>query len=103
MNPELVEAVWQRGQEMPESDATHWRQDACGAWMRREHYGLKGDFGWKMEKVSPGGGETAENLRPFHWKNGYDIGNSRPRCQLIADRNNVPAERYASPPRKREA
>jgi hypothetical protein len=50
--PELVEAVWAHGRTMPEADAAHWRQDACGAWMRREHFGREdSEFGWKMERV----------------------------------------------------
>jgi hypothetical protein len=103
VNLDLVDAVWQHGRVMPESDAEHWRQDACGAWMKREHYDRKGDFGWKMEKIVAGGEDTADNLRPFHWRNGFDIANGQPHCRLTADRNNVPAEKYASPPRNRDA
>lgn len=33
-NEPLIDAVWQHGRAMPEADAAHWRQDACGAWMR---------------------------------------------------------------------
>ncbi len=96
----LVEAVWQHGRVMPEADPAQWRQDACGAWMRRGHYGHDSDFGWKMERVAPGG---ADNLRPFHCRNAYDISTGKPHCRVSADRSNVPAEKYATPPRNRPA
>lgn len=103
-NPQLVDAVWKHGRAMPEADATEWRQDACGAWMRREHFEHEdSEFGWRMQKVSAGGGDTPENLRPFHLRNQYDIANGRPHCHITADRANVPAEKYARPPRNREA
>jgi len=38
-DPRLIEAVWARGRALPEADPEQWRQDACGAWMRREHFG----------------------------------------------------------------
>jgi hypothetical protein len=77
MRPELIEAVWLHGRVMPEADPEHWRQDACGAWMRREQFGREDtDFGWKIESVVPGGAQTA-------------------------DRSSVPAEKYATPPRNR--
>jgi len=98
---ELVDAAWQHGRVMPEADPAHWRQDACGAWMRREHYGREGDFGWKLARVRADGAETPESVRPFHWRNDYDIGGGRPHCRVSADRAGVPAEKYASPPRNR--
>jgi len=101
-NPQLVEAVWAHGRVMPEADAAHWRQDACGAWMRRESFGREdGDFGWKMERVSPDGADSPDNLRPFNLENSYDIGDGRAHCRITADRAGVPAEKYAAPPRNR--
>lgn len=100
---ELIEAVWGHGRAVPEADAAQWRQDACGAWMRREHFGREdGEFGWKMERVSPGGADSPESLRPFNLRNHYDIANGRQHCRVTADRSNVPAEKYARPPRNRQ-
>ncbi|GAB4483099.1 MAG: hypothetical protein OHK0044_32210 [Burkholderiaceae bacterium] len=99
---ELIEAVWARGRVMPEADGAVWRQDECGAWIRREHFGREdSDFGWKLELVTPGSASEPRNLRPFHWRNGYDVANGQPRCGVVADRSDVPAERYAMPPRNR--
>ncbi len=101
--PELVEAVWAHGRTMPEADAAQWRQDACGAWMRREHLGREdSEFGWKMERVQLGGADSADNLRPFNLRNHYDMANGRQLCRVTADRSNLPAEKYARPPRNRQ-
>jgi hypothetical protein len=99
----LVDAVWLHGRVMPEADPAQWRQDACGAWMRREQYGQEAEFGWKVERIAPGGPDSADNLRPFHRRNGFDVSTGRPHCRLSADRSNVPAEKYATPPRNRPA
>lgn len=100
---ELVEAVWTHGRAVPEADAAHWRQDACGAWIRREHFGRhESEFGWKMARIDAGGADSAENLRPFNLRNDYDIANSRAHCRVMADRSSVPAEEYARPPRNRQ-
>jgi hypothetical protein len=98
----LIDAVWAHGRAMPEADPAHWRQDACGAWMRREHFGREdSEFGWKMERVSVDGKASAVNLRPFNIRNGYDVANGRVHRRLAADRSSVPAEKYARPPRNR--
>lgn len=96
----IIEAVWQHGRAMPEADAAIWRQDACGAWMMREHFGhANSEFGWKIERVAVDGEGDAGLLRPFNWRNHFDIANARPHCAITADRSNVPAERQARPPR----
>jgi len=96
---ELIDSVWERGRVMPEADPQVWRQDACGAWMKREHFEREdSDFGWKMESLSSG---DSGSLRPFNVRNHYDIGAGRAQCHATADRSKVPAEKYASPPRNR--
>lgn len=102
MKPELMDAVWEHGRVMPEADSTLWRQDACGAWMRRDCFGRgNSEFGWKIEKVASGQEDSAAVLRPFNVRNSYDIANGRPHCCATADRSSVPAEKYARPPRNR--
>lgn len=101
-NRALLDAVWAHGRAMPEADPAQWRQDACGAWMRREHYGREDSpFGWKMERVRVNGGTSAETLRPFNIRNGYDVANRHARHRVTADRSSIPAEKYAWPPRNR--
>ena len=100
---EIVDAVWQHGRVMPEGDAATWRQDACGAWIRRTQFGEEhAEFGWKIEKITAGDPATAENLRPFHCRNRYDVANNTPHCQMTADRTDAPAVEYVRPPRNRQ-
>jgi hypothetical protein len=103
-NLKLIEAVWRQGRAVPLADPAQWRQDACGAWMRREQFGHEdAEFAWKLVNVSAGGPDTAENLRPFHRGNAYDVASGRSHCAIAADRSNLPAEKYAMPPRNRPA
>jgi len=103
MKPEMIEAVSARGQAMPEADSAHRRQDACGAWMRREPLGRANcELDWKGEEANPGGDDMVENLRPSHWRNGYDIANSRPHRRVAPHRLSVPAKECATPRRNRE-
>lgn len=101
--PETLRQVWERGRVLPEADPSLWRQDACGAWMRRDQFGReRSEFGWKIERVSAGGADTPENLRPFHWRNRPDLANGRPHCTVTADRSGVGPGEFASPPLNRE-
>lgn len=96
----IVDAVWEHGRVMPDADAAFWRQDACGAWMMREHFGdADSQFGWKIEKVVPQG--PGDKLRPFNCANRFDIADGRAHCGITADRSHVPAERQAGPPRNK--
>ena len=97
----LVAEVWEHGRAMPEADAATWRQDDCGAWILRDHFGDEdSEFGWKIERVSLEQGKHAR-LRPFHCRNSYDLANGRAHCGMTADRTHVPAERQAVPPRNK--
>ncbi|MDA8108454.1 MAG: hypothetical protein M0015_07475 [Betaproteobacteria bacterium] len=99
----IIDAVWQHGRVLPEADGAAWRQDACGAWMRREHFGQEdAEFGWKIEPIATGGPATPENLRPFHCRNRYDLANGKAHCRVTADRANAPAVEYVRPPRNRQ-
>jgi hypothetical protein len=94
--------VWQHGGVMPDADPATWRQDACGAWMLREHFGHEAsEFGWNIERVREGAPGDAGLLRPFNCRNGYDIANGRPVCNVTADRSNIPAGRSAAAPRNK--
>jgi hypothetical protein len=97
-----IESTWEHGRTMPEVDPAVWRQDACGAWIRRDQFGREGsEFGWKIENVANGGPATAAVLRPFHCRNGFDAANRKPHCMIKADRAGVPSGEFAAPPRNR--
>jgi len=98
----LVDAAWERGRVMPESDASIWRRDACGAWMRREQIGRQTEFGWKIRSLSTNAEQTLDDLRPFHWRNDFEaaaIGHRR--CAVTSDHSGTPGEEQVRPPRNR--
>lgn len=97
-----IETAWERGRTMPEADPSVWRQDACGAWIRRDQFGRNSsEFGWKIENIAGGGSAMAAVLRPFHCRNRFDTANRRPHCAVRADRAGVPSGEFAGPPRNR--
>ena len=99
-----IERVWQKARAMTEPTSELWRQDECGAWIRRDHYGAAhSEFGWKIENVSAGGADVLENLRPFHHANGFDRATRQARCHVKADRTGVPVMEHIREPRNRPA
>lgn len=98
----MVDAVWEQGRALPDADPGVWRQDSCGAWMRRDQFGQEeSEFGWRIEKIAPGPAATANLLRPFHWRNHYDIANRRACCDTTADRSGMPTQALSGPPRNK--
>jgi len=101
-NKEVVASVWQHARVMSDLDPEGWRQDQCGAWIRREHYGREdSEFGWKIVNVSVGGPDTVENLRPLHHSNGYDRAGQRAHCKVRADQANTQGTSRIREPRNR--
>ncbi|OGA67572.1 MAG: hypothetical protein A3G83_03815 [Betaproteobacteria bacterium RIFCSPLOWO2_12_FULL_68_20] len=101
---QVIDQVWRRARAFTELNPETWREDECGAWIRRGDYGQEGsDFGWKIENVSAGGSDTPENLRAFHHSNGYDRANRRPTCRVTADRTHVPTPEQVREPRNRKS
>ena len=95
-----IETAWEHGRTMPEADPSVWRQDACGAWIRRDQLGRESsEFGWKIENIAGSGTGTAPLLRPFHGRNRFDAANRRPHCAVRAARAGVPSGEFAGPPR----
>jgi hypothetical protein len=99
---DLIEEVWQHTRVATDADASVWRQDACGAWIRRDQFEHEsGEFGWRIENVSGGGPDILPNLRASHVRNHFEMSSKRPLCGVTADRSDVPAGEYISPPRNR--
>jgi hypothetical protein len=98
----LIDAAWEHGRVMPEADASIWRQDACGAWMRREQIGRQTEFGWKIRSLSTSAEQTPDDLRPFQWRNDFEVASGHPHCAVTADHSSMPGEEQVRPPRNRE-
>lgn len=99
---QLVQQVWEKARANVDISADLWREDECGAWINRRHYGdTHSDFGWKIANVSAGGPDTLENLRAFHHRNPYDIAIQQAKCHVTADRTGLAAFEHTFQPRNR--
>jgi hypothetical protein len=99
----VVQQVWGKARAYTEIDSGTWREDECGAWIRREEYGrTDSEFGWKIVNVSSGGADTPKNLRPLHYLNDYDIANRKHICRMAADRIGMPVFEHNFEPRNRK-
>ena len=68
----VISAVWCKGQIDPYNDASIFRKDRCGAWIKYGEYGKSTKYGWHIDHdvpVARGGGDGLENLQPLHWQN----------------------------------
>ncbi len=87
---QMIQQVWEKGRGTNGIDTDLWREDECGAWIARADYGkTDSEFGWKIVNVTPGAPDTPENLRPFHYRNGYDLANRKPARHVTADRTGL--------------
>lgn len=87
---EIVEQVWEKARALSSQDSNEWRQDECGAWLRRDAYRHEqSEYGWVIVNVSLGGAEVVENLRPLHCSNTFDRANSKAHCHVTAERTGL--------------
>jgi hypothetical protein len=67
---EQIQNVWNKGHPVSNNDSAIWRQDDCGAWIRRSDYGNRNSkYGWEVDHINPARGDNLSNLRPLQWKN----------------------------------
>lgn len=86
-DPDVVQAIWEKGIEIKGYDKNLYRQDVCGAWMARDAYGdTSRDMGWQIDHIYPknkGGDDHFINLRPMNWRNNISKNDDYP--EYIAD------------------
>jgi hypothetical protein len=98
----MVQAVWETARAVLDRDGAVWRKDACGAWLRREHYGNQtSEYGWKIELTAPGTPDDVTRLGPFHRKNSFDPNTGEARCQVTADRDAIQPTAHIDTPHNR--
>lgn len=71
-NEQTINAIWRRAKEVNGYNPEIWRQDFAGAWIRRDLYGLRHEFGWEIDHIKPvskGGTNDIKNLIALHWEN----------------------------------
>lgn len=69
---DIVWKVWGKAIVVSANDAVFWRMDPFGAWILRSQYGIKSDYGWVIDLITPlseGGTNDLSNLCPMHWQN----------------------------------
>lgn len=83
-----IEAVWQKARPLEGNNPAIFRQDACGAWIKRDHYGSRlSQWGWEIDHIVPdskGGSDSIWNLQPLHWKNNAAKGDGALVCAVRA-------------------
>ena len=101
-NEQLIQQVWEKARASADINAELWREDECGAWINRRHYGDGvSDFGWKIVNVTAGEPDTLENLRAFHHRNAYDPASQQAKCHVTADRTGLATFEHTFQPRNR--
>lgn len=85
---QVIQQVWEHGRAIGELDANEWRQDQCGAWIRRDQYEhTQSEYGWQIHSLSAGD-VAPEHLRPFQHQNAVD-GAGQVQCHITADRTDI--------------
>jgi 5-methylcytosine-specific restriction endonuclease McrA len=74
----IKNAVWEKGQAIPEYPPEIWRLDKYASLMKRTDFGdRKSKYGWEIDHIKPvlhGGSDSIDNLQPLHWKNNAEKG-----------------------------
>ncbi|MCQ2294026.1 MAG: HNH endonuclease [Bacteroidales bacterium] len=82
LSDETIIQVWNKARKIDGYNPDIFRQDACGAWIVFNKYGLRdNDYGWEIDHVFPsalGGDDDINNLRALHWKNNASKGDDYP-------------------------
>ena len=67
---EEIQAVWNKGREIPNYDSSVWRWDVCGSVMKRSEYGNRNSKqGWEIDHKDPNACDQLSNLQPLQWEN----------------------------------
>jgi len=68
-----IATVWNKALGIPGQDMRLWRQDPCGAYMYRDHYGnTNSKWGWEIDHIQPvahRGTDVMGNLQALQWQN----------------------------------
>jgi len=97
-----VQKVWEKARASQERNPAEWREDECGAWIQREQLNnANSEFGWHIRNIEAGGDDSAENLRPFHIENEFNLMAQSPQCRVTADRDHIAPTAKVGRPKNR--
>lgn len=90
---EQIQRVWEKGREVEGYDKDKYRQDACGAWIKKDMYGkCDSIFGWVIDHVFPLSRipkskieirNEIDNLRPMNCANNQSKGSDFPEYRSV--------------------
>ena len=84
---DFLEMAWQKARIIEGFDPDLFRQDACGAWIRKDLYGdIENMFGWGVDYIYPkslGGTLIPENIRALNYHNIISKGNDYPSYKAV--------------------
>lgn len=81
-NEEIIEQVWSKAIVVSNNDPNIWRKDYAGAWIKRDLYDNKSEYGWQISHIKPiekGGTEDISNLLPLQYSNNLAKSNDYPK------------------------
>lgn len=68
-----IQKVWDKAKKIDGEDASLYRKDYAGAWIKRDEYGkTDSTLGWEIDHRKPvakGGSDDLINLDPLQWNN----------------------------------
>jgi hypothetical protein len=86
---DIIQKVWEKGEEVPGYDSKVFRKDQCDAWIIREMYGFRNTlYGWEIDHINPvtkGGSGDLDNLRPLQWENKSNRQDEQLVCVIISN------------------
>ena len=76
-----IQEIWEKAVIQDNNNPEMYRKDYAGAWIKRDQYGMKTDFGWVKEYIVPiknGGDSESFNVMPVNWRNHKDRNDAYP-------------------------
>jgi len=98
---EVRDIAWAKAKKVEGYDASLFRKDACGAWIRKDLYGDSANmYGWGIDLIFPrekGGRPVGENVRALNSRNLASKGRDYPSYKAVVTAegtDNVDSEQY---------
>lgn len=87
-----IESVWKKARIQVNNNPEVFRKDYAGAWIKKNEYGKKTDYGWEIDHLKPlekGGTNDLDNLVPLHWRNNNSKSDDYPEWKTTVSSDGV--------------